>query len=482
MGIEEDLEREPYQQAQEFVSGDEEEREGPLARDQENESEAEGLEPKPLPQHAEEELQTGEDPVRSYLHDIGKVPLLKSTDEKTLAKKIELARWLRQIRQNYFEKYGRLPSPAQVVSVVLAELGRSMTVIHFIRGELGLPAADGFVTNISDNSLRESISGVLDEQMVSKIAGKIDKPVSKTERLLIDLSLNCDLLPPEVLFVVDRPMAVSAADGSLDFRDCVSMLAKQEKQIGSFFSDIENASEEAKNRLIEANLRLVVSIAKKYINRGMALLDLIQEGNIGLMRAAEKFDLHLGYRFSTYATWWIRQSVGRAVADQARTIRIPVHMYDTIHQLTNARLELAQEYGREPTAGEIGKRVGLSADKVSEAFQFAQLPVSLETPVGGEGDSHVGDFVEDSRSLPPAESASRQLLKEQLGNTLSELNPREQRVIILRFGIEDGRPRTLEEVGLEFGVTRERIRQIEAKAIRKLRHPSRSRKLKDYLS
>ena len=298
---------------------------------------------------------------------------------------------------------------------------------------------------------------------------------------------------PEVIEKEENPadevdIDLSIPDG-ISIDDPVRMYLKEIGRVPLLTGDeeiklaqrMEQGDEEAKRRLAEANLRLVVSIAKRYVGRGMLFLDLIQEGNLGLIKAVEKFDYNKGYKFSTYATWWIRQAITRAIADQARTIRIPVHMVETINKLIRVSRQLLQELGREPQPEEIGKEMDISVERVREIMKIAQEPVSLETPIGEEEDSHLGDFIEDQDALAPAEAASFMLLKEQLEEVLDTLTPREEKVLRLRFGLDDGRARTLEEVGQHFGVTRERIRQIEAKALRKLRHPSRSKKLKDFL-
>ena len=336
--------------------------------------------------------------------------------------------------------------------------------------------------------------GVLTYKEIVELLGDIELDSEQFNRILDTLSsLNIEVIKdepvPEADLAVDgeeEEIDISVPEG-ISIDDPVRMYLKEIGKVPLLSADeeielakrMEEGDEEAKRRLSEANLRLVVSIAKRYVGRGMLFLDLIQEGNLGLIKAVEKFDYRKGYKFSTYATWWIRQAITRAIADQARTIRIPVHMVETINKLIRVSRQLLQEYGREPLPEEIAAEMGIPEDKVREIIKIAQEPVSLETPIGEEEDSHLGDFIPDDDAPAPAEAAAFTLLKEQLMSVLSTLTPREEMVLKLRFGLEDGRARTLEEVGKEFKVTRERIRQIEAKALRKLRHPSRSRKLKD---
>ena len=310
---------------------------------------------------------------------------------------------------------------------------------------------------------------------------------NSADDLMLDDDMDIDGLDDEEEVELDK-IDLSVPEG-VSIEDPVRMYLKEIGKVPLLSAEeeielakkMEQGDENAKKRLAEANLRLVVSIAKRYVGRGMLFLDLIQEGNLGLIKAVEKFDYEKGYKFSTYATWWIRQAITRAIADQARTIRIPVHMVETINKLIRESRQLLQELGREPLPEEIAERMGISVERVREILKISQEPVSLETPIGEEEDSHLGDFIQDQNVPVPAEAAASNLLRDQLNEVLDTLTEREQKVLRLRFGMDDGRARTLEEVGKEFQVTRERIRQIEAKALRRLRHPSKSRKLKDYL-
>ncbi|MBP5356516.1 MAG: RNA polymerase sigma factor RpoD [Clostridia bacterium] len=310
----------------------------------------------------------------------------------------------------------------------------------------------------------DEVFNILRENNIEIKNSSVEPADDTIQKIILDTSIS-----------VDDPVKIYLKDIGR-----VSLLsAEEEKELAI---KMVEGDETAKKHLIEANLRLVVSIAKRYVGRGMLFLDLIEEGNLGLMKAVDKFDYTKGFRFSTYATWWIRQAITRAIADQARTIRIPVHMVETINKLTRTTRFLVQELGREPTAEEIGKEMGISAERVTEIQKIAQDPVSLETPIGEEEDSHLGDFIEDEHALSPQEQATQTLLKEELAKVLESLTPREQAVIRLRYGLDGTHPRTLEEVGKRFGVTRERIRQIEAKALRKLRNPARSKNLKSFYS
>ena len=328
----------------------------------------------------------------------------------------------------------------------------------------------------------------LDADEFEKILDFLETNNIDVLRIMDDDDIDDDIILDDEDEVEVEKIDLSVPDG-VSIEDPVRMYLKEIGKVPLLSAEeeielakrMELGDQEAKKRLAEANLRLVVSIAKRYVGRGMLFLDLIQEGNLGLIKAVEKFDYRKGYKFSTYATWWIRQAITRAIADQARTIRIPVHMVETINKLLRVSRQLLQELGREPTPEEIAAEMNMPVDRVREILKISQEPVSLETPIGEEEDSHLGDFIQDDNVPVPADAAAFTLLKEQLEEVLGTLTEREQKVLTLRFGLEDGRARTLEEVGKEFNVTRERIRQIEAKALRKLRHPSRSRKLKDYL-
>ena len=374
-----------------------------------------------------------------------------------------------------------VPSGASAQPVIsLSEIRERLVALGKTRGSLTYTEINTAVEVIEDIT-PEDLEQLLDDVAAAGVEIVDEQKESKADVAEAVIADTLSLDDPVRMYLKEIgrvPLLTMEEERSLAMRIEAGILA--EKANGRVRRTLTPDATLAERQLTEANLRLVVSIAKKYVGRGMLFLDLIQEGNMGLIRAVEKFDYRKGYKFSTYATWWIRQAITRALADQARTIRIPVHMVETINRLVKVSRQLLQVLGREPTVEEIGREMGLSAEKVREVMKISQDPISLETPIGEEEDSHLGDFIEDQEAIAPAEAASVMLLKEKMADVLQHLTDRERKVLVLRFGLEDGHQRTLEEVGQEFGVTRERIRQIEAKALRKLRHPSRGKVLKDY--
>jgi len=424
-----------------------------------------------------------DDSIRMYLQELGRVPLLKAHEEKVLCRKMELGRYVERLKVDHFRKYQKFPLPVDIVIHVVSQLSRGYPVARIVEEHIGMERSSNVVETIKNPEFRSAIDVVIDPSLVAAIAKGIDKEITTAEEAIVNLSINSQLLPQQLLEL----LAIAKPSGQklkalLTNKMFLSQLDSHSGEFKAYFEKVGTEAEVSERHLTEANLRLVVSIAKKHIARGMPFLDLIQEGNIGLMRAIEKFQYRRGYKFSTYATWWIRQGITRSIADQSRTIRVPVHMVEAINKILRTMRQLVQEIGHEPSYEEIGGRLDMSPKRVEEVMAvFFRQPISLDMPIGEDADSRLGDLVEDRGSLAPAEATSQQLLKEQIDRVLDELTEREKKVLQLRFGLQDGRARTLEEVGKEFSVTRERIRQIEGKALRKLRHPSHSRKLKGYL-
>ncbi len=441
--------------------------------------EADGSKPQPVPG----DYEAIDDSTRMYLQELGRVPLLTAHEEKALSRKIELGRHVEKLKDNHVRQYHKPPSAVDIVIEVISPLSDAYSVVQIIEEHVGIGHSGNVVETISNPDFRSAIDIVIAPSLIAASASGIDTGTTEAEESLVALSVNSQLLSPRLLeFLAGHGTSWLELGALLANKMFLSQLDSHSSEFSAYFEEVRTEAEAAEKHLTEANLRLVVSIAKKHIARGTPFLDLIQEGNIGLMRAIDKFQYRRGYKFSTYATWWIRQGISRSIADQSRTIRIPVHMVETMNKLSRTTRQLVQELGREPSHEEIGGRLDMSPEKVEECMAlFSHQPLSLDTPIGEDADRRLGDFVEDRSSLAPTEATSQQLLKEQMDRVLSELTEREKKVLQLRFGLRDGCPRTLEEVGREFNVTRERIRQIEGKALRRLRHPSRSRKLKGYL-
>jgi RNA polymerase primary sigma factor len=422
-----------------------------------------------------------DDPVRMYLREIGRVPLLSGELEVELATAMEQGRYLADTRKALAATGGGEPTPTDVWLAIYRTLRDGWPRVAAIHAAMH----DGAPTPVCRDVLAALTPTLkitdyhnpnrLTQERYKELAEALGATIEQLDEAVRLRAVEYQLMPKALQRLLER-----SAEWPDEAR-VEAILTERPATLARQYDEIINRGEVAQDRLTEANLRLVVSVAKRYVGRGMTMLDLVQEGNLGLIRAVEKFQHNKGFKFSTYATWWIRQAITRAIADQARTIRIPVHMVETINRVISTQRRMMQELGHEPSSEELALKLELAPERVREIMKISQEPISLEMPIGEEDDSHLGDFIPDEKALAPADAASHQMLREQVDDVLESLTERERRVLELRFGLDTGRSRTLEEVGKEFGVTRERIRQIEAKALRKLRHPSRSKKLKDYL-
>ena len=437
-----------------------------------------------------------EDPVRMYLREIGRSPLLTGADEKHLGRQMEERDYIQAIRSGYRDAYGHDPSAARVAAAILEDWAallpvheRALRLIDERAPHGAAMESVGPFASIADPRFRNLVDGEMDEGLRAAVVSDVGLSEEDASRAIVRLSVATHVLNPALLQIISRAAgndAASLPEGS----GLIEALSAFEDDLARHFDGVVRNGDMAEKQLAEANLRLVVSVAKKYVGRGLSMLDLVQEGNIGLLRAVEKFDYRKGFKFSTYATWWIRQGVSRAISDQSRTIRIPVHMGEVMNKLTRVSRRLVQEHGREPTTEEIARAmaaadpdgVAFTPERVQEIQRLLHEPVSLDTPIGEGEESELGDFIPDQGAVQPVEIASYELLREELGDVLASLPRREREVIDLRFGLADGRSRTLEEVGREFGLTRERIRQIEKEAFRKLRDHARTGHLREYLN